>query len=335
MATTTAWRGNGPWGGGFGSGSGGAFGGPGGGSGGGLGGGGLGGGAGGGFGGGQGGGFGGGAGGGMGGGGSGGGFDGGAGGGYGGGDYDGGAGGGFGGNLGIGGVVAGPDFGYGGGDQFGGGGMFGGGGSLGGSPADAIGGGPPLIGSSQCFVAKTLISTENGLQPIHTIRTGDKVWACDHSSGAWELRSVLGCSESVHDGNIVLIMVAGEIIQVTKGHPFWVIEGEGLLQRPRPEHVAATVSGSEIPGRWVNGGDLRIGDRLASEARQVGSYHGFGCKNHSRKSLQFPSRGASLLRGGRKPDSGTQQDSIRAHRREFTALSMFYGPHASLHGRWI
>ena len=114
----------------------------------------------------------------------------------------------------------------------------------------------------QCFLADTLVSTEYGQIPIQTIQKGDRVWACDHVTGEWKLRPVLQFSETEHDGSIVLLTIADDLIQVTPGHPFWVIEGQGLAGRPRPEHVGPLVEGSCIPGRWVDAGKLQIGDRM-------------------------------------------------------------------------
>ena len=113
-----------------------------------------------------------------------------------------------------------------------------------------------------CFPAGTLVSTENGLQPIQSVRVGDQVWAFDHVSEKWKLRNVLKCYESLHQGDIVAISIAGETIEATPGHPFWVIEGEELLQRPMPEHCPKAPANSKVPGRWVDAGDLQIGDMV-------------------------------------------------------------------------
>jgi len=60
-----------------------------------------------------------------------------------------------------------------------------------------------------------------------------------------------------------------EIIESTTGHPFWVIEGEDLDSRPRPEHiVGAQVPTSIVPGRWVDSHDLRPSDVLFLKNRK-------------------------------------------------------------------
>jgi RHS repeat-associated protein len=113
-----------------------------------------------------------------------------------------------------------------------------------------------------CFPAGTLVSTETGLRPIQEIAVGDQVWAFDHVSEEWKLRGVLKCYESLHQGELVALTVSGEVIEATPGHPFWVIEGEGLLSRPIPEHCPKSPANSRVPGQWVDAGYLQIGDRV-------------------------------------------------------------------------
>ncbi len=55
---------------------------------------------------------------------------------------------------------------------------------------------------------------------------------------------------------------ASEVIEATLGHPFWVIEGESLAERPRPEHSPKAPATSCLAGRWVDAGDLQVGDVL-------------------------------------------------------------------------
>ena len=76
------------------------------------------------------------------------------------------------------------------------------------------------------------------------------------------LRNVLECYESTCEGKIVAISVADEVIEATLGHPFWVIEGQGLAERNRPEHSPKAPVKSCLAGRWVDAGDLNVGDVL-------------------------------------------------------------------------
>jgi hypothetical protein len=114
----------------------------------------------------------------------------------------------------------------------------------------------------KCFPAGTPVSTEQGLRPIQEVRAGDRVWAFDHATESWQLRAVLECYQSRHEGDFVIIEVAGETITSTPGHPFWVIEGRALPARPQPDHVPAAPARSRVPGRWVDAGDLQVGDVL-------------------------------------------------------------------------
>ena len=106
------------------------------------------------------------------------------------------------------------------------------------------------------------VNVEVGLQAIDSVRKGDRVWAFDHANGEWMLRNVLECYESTCQGKIVAISVADEVIEATLGHPFWVIEGQGLGERRRPEHSPKAQAKSFLPGRWVDAGDLQVGDIL-------------------------------------------------------------------------
>src|SRR5581483_211757 len=68
--------------------------------------------------------------------------------------------------------------------------------------------------------------------------------------------------ERMNDGVLLSLKVGGETIRVTPGHPFWVVEGEELESRPWPEHVGSPVEVSQLPGRWGDAGELRVGDVL-------------------------------------------------------------------------
>ncbi len=89
-----------------------------------------------------------------------------------------------------------------------------------------------------CFVAGTLVHTENGLVPIEEIQEGDLVWAWDERTGDISLKLVE--ETFVRDSNeLVCIFVNGEQIIATPDHPFYV-PTQG----------------------WTNAGDLLAGDTL-------------------------------------------------------------------------
>ena len=141
--------------------------------------------------------------------------------------------------------------------------------------------------AQSCFPAATLVSTETGLRPIESVRTGDRVWAFDHAVGEWMLQRVLECYESTCDSQIIAISVAGEVIEATLGHPFWVIEGRALLERPQPEHVPAAPEKLRVPGRWVDAGDLQIGDVLLLKEERFATVKGWKTRPAREKVYNF------------------------------------------------
>jgi hypothetical protein len=106
------------------------------------------------------------------------------------------------------------------------------------------------------------VSTEIGLRNIETVRAGERVWAYDHLTGEWRLARVIDQFTHVHDGELVRVSVAGDVIESTPHHPYWVERGEDLDARPRPEHVPENPAGYTGIGRWVDAADVRTGDVL-------------------------------------------------------------------------
>jgi hypothetical protein len=116
--------------------------------------------------------------------------------------------------------------------------------------------------AGNCFPAGTLVATESGHKPIQDVRAAERVWAFDLVANHWKLRHVIGTYQHEHEGNMVVVSVAGEEIQSTGHHPWWVIRGEGLSQRPQPDHVPVNPIGFHGEGRWVDAIDMRVGDVL-------------------------------------------------------------------------
>jgi hypothetical protein len=122
-----------------------------------------------------------------------------------------------------------------------------------------------------CFPAGTPVSTERGQKPIEEVQAGDRVWAYSLPTGQWTLRPVMETYEFVNE-DFVELRIDGpdgeeDKITSTAGHPFWVISGEDLENRPRPEHITAAEQElrddkSAIPGRWVDAQDLYPDDVL-------------------------------------------------------------------------
>ncbi len=115
----------------------------------------------------------------------------------------------------------------------------------------------------ECFPAGTPVHAEDGLRAIETVKAGDRVWAYNFRVGGWELRPVVQPLRYDYRGDMVTLTAGGERIEATGHHPFWVIEGEGLGGRPKPQHVEKDEPGNAgTPGRWVDARDLRVHDRV-------------------------------------------------------------------------
>ena len=108
-------------------------------------------------------------------------------------------------------------------------------GFLGGAIGGFITGG---ITSKHCFVAGTLIHTEDGLVPIEEIKPDQLVWAEDPETGERALKRVV-CLFRNEKYELVYLQVKGETITTTVGHPFFV-QGKG----------------------WVAAKELVVGDKL-------------------------------------------------------------------------
>ena len=122
--------------------------------------------------------------------------------------------------------------------------------------------GTPAAQGLSCFPAGTLVATADGLRPIESIVSGQKVWAYDLIASRWELRHVLRTYSRPCKGRATAVAVAGETIDSTARHPYFVVRGEDLEGRPRLEHLADVPEGATTPGRWVDAMDLRTGDEL-------------------------------------------------------------------------
>ena len=93
------------------------------------------------------------------------------------------------------------------------------------------------IVTSQCFIAGTLVLTEDGEKPIEEIEVGDYVYASDPETGESGFKEVLWTYQR-ETYELVHVFVADEEILTTPNHPFWV-ESE-----------------------WIAAGNLHTGDIL-------------------------------------------------------------------------
>jgi hypothetical protein len=122
-----------------------------------------------------------------------------------------------------------------------------------------------------CFAPETLVATPDGRRRIDEIREGDDVLAFDFDRGQWVKRIVQACHRSQYLGAMIEITTEQGTVEATAYHPFWVLEGHDLVNRPRPRELAEYEDeGLSLPGRWVNSHDLLAGDLLVSaDGRQL------------------------------------------------------------------
>ncbi len=113
-----------------------------------------------------------------------------------------------------------------------------------------------------CFVKGTLVTTTFGPHPIDQIQVGDKVLAYDLKTGNWLPTPVLNTFQSDYRGFKTTIITENDQIGSTFGHPFWVLRGKDLDTRPQPEEMLELPRMISLPGRWVEAGQVQIGDQL-------------------------------------------------------------------------
>lgn len=119
---------------------------------------------------------------------------------------------------------------------------------------------PPKSTGLSCFPAGTSVATASGPKPIESVVEGELVWAYDLISSSWKLRRVLRTYSRPCEGNAASVTVAGETIDSTSRRPYFVVQGDDLEGRPSLEHRARVPEGATTRCRWVDVGDLRVGD---------------------------------------------------------------------------
>jgi hypothetical protein len=118
-----------------------------------------------------------------------------------------------------------------------------------------------FVQKPHCFPRNTLVATEEGLRPISRIEAGERVWAYDFEGAEWRLCAVECRHDRDYDGLLVTIDLGLSQVTATAYHPFWVMQGSELENRPALSDIGADEDrGKSLPGRWVNSHDLREGD---------------------------------------------------------------------------
>jgi RHS repeat-associated protein len=107
-----------------------------------------------------------------------------------------------------------------------------------------------------CFVAGTMVLTENGYEPIETLEVGNLVWAHDPDTGETALKPIVKTFVNTKDSVWELLIDRDGFEyrhEVTGSHPYYVLDGEG---GGHWVHVAELVAGSFV--ETEGGGRARI-----------------------------------------------------------------------------
>ncbi len=87
-------------------------------------------------------------------------------------------------------------------------------------------------GKTCCFVAGTLVETEEGLRPIEGIEVGDMVLSRDEKTGETTLKTVTNLIRNfdrvIWEVNLTGVDGATELLEASEDHPWWVA-GKGWL----------------------------------------------------------------------------------------------------------
>ncbi len=106
--------------------------------------------------------------------------------------------------------------------------------------------------------------------PIESIQPGDSVWSYDQSSHEWQVATLENTHAREYFGDMVRLEISisdgssnrTESIDCTGGHPFWVVSGVQLDERPVCTELPIHDSQMTPSGRWTEARWLRLGDRF-------------------------------------------------------------------------
>ena len=100
--------------------------------------------------------------------------------------------------------------------------------------------------SNYCFVAGTLVLTQDGEKPIEEIQPGDMVWAWDEETGEVALKPVVETYIN-QTYELVHVFVNGEEIVATPSHPFYSpVKGWTDAVRLRAGDILVLVNGEYV-----------------------------------------------------------------------------------------
>ncbi len=103
---------------------------------------------------------------------------------------------------------------------------------------------------------------KEGTKPIGQVQPGDVVVGLNAIGGERQLSRVVERHDNLYSGDVVEVKIGEEPVIATAGHPFWVVQGDSLDQRPIPGELADATKVDGMAGRWVDSVDLQAGDQL-------------------------------------------------------------------------
>jgi hypothetical protein len=91
------------------------------------------------------------------------------------------------------------------------------------------------------------------------------VWSYNIEAEEWELQVVTAPSERDYEGDIITLTLdtddgSTETIEATGNHPFWVVSGDDLNNRPEVCELPGPEAEPTPSGRWTEARWLRLGD---------------------------------------------------------------------------
>ena len=114
-----------------------------------------------------------------------------------------------------------------------------------------------------CFVAGTLIKTEEGYKAIEEIEVGDKVWSWDEETGEQALKTVVQLFRNTKTVKMTVTIesedgTVDEIVS-TPGHKYYLPLNRAN-RNPKEELEHASYEG--LTEQWVSACELKAGDRV-------------------------------------------------------------------------
>lgn len=131
--------------------------------------------------------------------------------------------------------------------------------------------------SSACFVAGTMVLTENGYKPIEEICIGDKVFSVDPISGEYGYKAVK-CLYVHETSCLVSVIVGKNEIVTTPTHPFWVVNN-GWVQASSLSSgdVVLSTDGVELTIDSVS--DIEVSEPVVVYNFEVEDFHTYFVSN--------------------------------------------------------